>query len=186
MYDTWDYVCCSLTCYPKQNTFWKLFPSSDEEQQRYLLSWVLFERTDTVVHCRCWVCFWVLHRANVGRAADIGFEILTVAVMKKSIFWDIMPFSLLKVNQRFKRTIRLHLQVQRITQALLSTCFMLVSCLGSSSNLKMRVTHSSEKSADFQQTRQWYVSEDRTHQCCWCFQETCCLIFWSKRTRGEG
>jgi hypothetical protein len=28
----------------------------------------------------------------------VGFEILTVVVMKNIIFWDIMPCSLLKVN----------------------------------------------------------------------------------------
>jgi hypothetical protein len=30
-----------------------------------------------------------------------GFEVLTAAIMKSSIFWDITPCSPLKVNRRF-------------------------------------------------------------------------------------
>jgi hypothetical protein len=33
-----------------------------------------------------------------------GFEVLTAAVMKSTIFWDIMSFSLLKVNRHFRGT----------------------------------------------------------------------------------
>jgi hypothetical protein len=36
-------------------------------------------------------------------------------VKKSSIFWDITPCSPFKVNQRFGRTCRIHLQGQRIT-----------------------------------------------------------------------
>jgi hypothetical protein len=38
----------------------------------------------------------------------VGFEVLTAVVMKSTIFWDIMPCSLLKVNRRFGGTYRLH------------------------------------------------------------------------------
>jgi hypothetical protein len=34
----------------------------------------------------------------------IGFEVLTAAVMKSTIFWDITPCSSLKVNRRFGAT----------------------------------------------------------------------------------
>jgi hypothetical protein len=37
--------------------------------------------------------------------------------MKSSIFWDITPCTLLKVNRRFGGTYRLHLQSRRINQA---------------------------------------------------------------------
>jgi hypothetical protein len=47
----------------------------------------------------------------------VGLEVLRAALMKSSIFWDIMPHSLLKVNQRFRGTCCLHLQGQRISQA---------------------------------------------------------------------
>jgi hypothetical protein len=44
----------------------------------------------------------------VGRAMTyahyIGFEVLTAVVMKSSIFWDITPCSLLKVNRHFGGT----------------------------------------------------------------------------------
>jgi hypothetical protein len=35
------------------------------------------------------------------RTFYLAFEILTVMVMKKCVFWDIMPCSLLKINQHF-------------------------------------------------------------------------------------
>jgi hypothetical protein len=47
---------------------------------------------------------------------------------KRSIIWDVMVCSTLKINQCFGRTCRLHLQGRRIRQALFATCFMLVSC----------------------------------------------------------
>jgi hypothetical protein len=40
----------------------------------------------------------------------VGFEVLTVVVMKSYIFWDITPCSLLKVNQCFGGTCRVHVQ----------------------------------------------------------------------------
>jgi hypothetical protein len=46
---------------------------------------------------------------------DVGFELVAVVVLKISVFWDIMPFSLLKVYRRFGGTRLLHLQ-GRISQ----------------------------------------------------------------------
>jgi hypothetical protein len=46
----------------------------------------------------------------------VGFEVLTAVVMKSTNFWDISPCSPLKVNRRFGRTYRLHLQ-GRISRA---------------------------------------------------------------------
>jgi hypothetical protein len=48
---------------------------------------------------------------------NAGFEVLTVVVMKNSIFWDITPCSPLRVNRRFGGTHRLHLQGRRISWA---------------------------------------------------------------------
>jgi hypothetical protein len=48
---------------------------------------------------------------------DVGFEVLTAADMKLSIFWDITPCSSLKVNRCFGGTYRFHLQGRRIIQA---------------------------------------------------------------------
>jgi hypothetical protein len=56
----------------------------------------------------------------------VGFEVLTPVVMKNSIFWDITPCSLLKVNRLFGGIYRHHLQGRRISQArynLLATWF---------------------------------------------------------------
>jgi hypothetical protein len=48
---------------------------------------------------------------------DVKFEILTAAVTKSTIFWDIKPCSPLKVSRRFRGTCRLHLQGRRISRA---------------------------------------------------------------------
>jgi hypothetical protein len=48
---------------------------------------------------------------------SLGFEVLTAVVMKNSVFWDIVPCSLLKVNWRFGGTCCLQLQGQIISQA---------------------------------------------------------------------
>jgi hypothetical protein len=48
--------------------------------------------------------------------SKLGTEVLTVLVMNTYIVWDIMPCSPLKVNRRFGRTCRLHLQGQTISQ----------------------------------------------------------------------
>jgi hypothetical protein len=34
----------------------------------------------------------------------VGFEVLTMVVMKSTVFWDIMPCNPLKVNQHFGGT----------------------------------------------------------------------------------
>jgi hypothetical protein len=47
----------------------------------------------------------------------LGSEVLTVVIMKSSIFWDIMTCGPLKVNWRFGGTCRLHLQGRRISRA---------------------------------------------------------------------
>jgi hypothetical protein len=47
----------------------------------------------------------------------VGFEVLTAAVLKSTIFWDITPFSPLRVNRRSGRTYRLHLQGWKISRS---------------------------------------------------------------------
>jgi hypothetical protein len=47
----------------------------------------------------------------------VGFEVLIAVVVESSVFWDIALCSLLKVNQRFIGTSRLHFQGRRIIQA---------------------------------------------------------------------
>jgi hypothetical protein len=37
---------------------------------------------------------------EIKDATNEEFEVLTAVVMKSSIFWDITPFSLLKLNRR--------------------------------------------------------------------------------------
>jgi hypothetical protein len=86
----------------------------------------------------------------------VGSDVLTAVVMKSPILWHIMQFIPLKVNRRFGKTCRLHLQ------ALLATCFRLVSCLTYSSTLKVGAIRSSETSVDFQRTIRRYIPEDRT------------------------
>jgi hypothetical protein len=72
----------------------------------------------------------------------VGFEVLTVVVMKSTIFWDITPCSPLKVNWRFGETHCLQLQGRILSQARnqgesLAPAFTLVSCSAYSLTLKM-------------------------------------------------
>jgi hypothetical protein len=88
--------------------------------------------------------------------------------LKRSVFWNITPCSLLKVNRRFGGTCRLHLQGRRISQAR-NQCeaelCLLLSCLAYSSSLKMCFRNvakcSSGTSVDFQRTTWCYYVEDR-------------------------
>jgi hypothetical protein len=42
----------------------------------------------------------------------VGFEVFTAVVMKRIIFWDVTPCSLLSCNRRFGGTYRLHLPLK--------------------------------------------------------------------------
>lgn len=46
-------------------------------------------------------------------------------------------------------------------EALITTCFILISCVAYSVTMKMKATYSSIKSADFQRTAQRYTPEDK-------------------------
>jgi hypothetical protein len=49
---------------------------------------------------------------NFKLFAVVGTEVLTVVVVKSTIFWVITPYTPLKVNRRFGGTYHLHLQGQ--------------------------------------------------------------------------
>jgi hypothetical protein len=77
-----------------------------------------------------------------------GIEALTPVVMKSTISGDITPCSSLKVDLRFGRSYRLHLQIQRRSRTRnhhRSDAY--------SSNLKMEVIHSSGTSVHIPTTR---------------------------------
>jgi hypothetical protein len=57
----------------------------------------------------------ILCKQEGTRILYLGFEVLTVTVMKSSIFWGIMPCSLLKANWHFRGICHLHLQGWRIS-----------------------------------------------------------------------
>jgi hypothetical protein len=50
------------------------------------------------------------------QTVEVGFEVLTVLVMKSSTFWDITLCSPLKVNGSFTEPCCLYLQCSRIRQ----------------------------------------------------------------------
>jgi hypothetical protein len=92
--------------------------------------------------------------------------------MLSTFFWDITPCSPLKVNLRFGRTYRFHLQGQRISQGRNQRerrwLCLTVYCSTYSSNLKMEAKFSSETSVDFQRTTRHYTPEHITlhnHRC---------------------
>jgi hypothetical protein len=47
----------------------------------------------------------------------VGFEVLTAVIKNSFLFWDITPYSPLKVNRRFGRTCWLRLHGRRISRA---------------------------------------------------------------------
>jgi hypothetical protein len=102
---------------------------------------------------------WV-QTVEKSREVRIRFEVLTAAVMKSSIFWDIMPCSPLEVNGRSGGSRRS-----------VATYFTLVSCLAYSSTLRMEATCSCETSVDFKRTTRRYITEDRTQKD-WALQQT--------------
>jgi hypothetical protein len=85
------------------------------------------------------------------------------------IFWDITPYSPLKINPRFGGTCRLHIQGRKISQIKKPTwrfaCYLLHAgfFLCDSSALKMESACSSETSVDdFYWNTVRYIPEDRT------------------------
>jgi hypothetical protein len=48
---------------------------------------------------------------------DVEFETLSAVVMKSFIFWNVLPYSQLKIKRSFGETCRLHLQGRRICQS---------------------------------------------------------------------
>jgi hypothetical protein len=72
------------------------------ECTRHLVAWSIRKVLLIGALCLNYVCL-------------VGFEVVTVVVMKSIIFWDITPCSLLKVNRRFGGTYCLHLQGWRIS-----------------------------------------------------------------------
>jgi hypothetical protein len=110
---------------------------------------------------------------------NIWLLFIKLITLKSSVFWDITLCNPLKVNRYFKRTYGLHLQGWRVSQErnyyetgskqrLLTSCFMIVSCVAYSSIMKTEVTYSSERSVDSPQTTWHYVPENRTfhnHYC---------------------
>jgi hypothetical protein len=92
-----------------------------------------------------------------------GFE--PTILVTSSVFWNIRPYSPLKVNQRFRGTFRLCLQDRIIRQAK-NECEagskIMVSCLAYFSALKMEATCTSETSVNFQRTTRLCIPDGRT------------------------
>jgi hypothetical protein len=79
---------------------------------------------------------------------------------KSSIFWDVVPYSRVKVNQRFRRTFHLHFQGRKISQRR--------NQYEAGTKQRMKAKYSSETSVDFQGNTMRYIPEDRTlynHRC---------------------
>lgn len=83
----------------------------------------------------------------------VQIEVLTEAVMRSSISWDITPCTLVIVNQHSRGKYPLHL--------LFAVCFMLVSSLAYSATLKMRRICSSETSYKFHRIKLYTHTKNR-------------------------
>jgi hypothetical protein len=67
------------------------------------------------IYCR--PCDIKIMLYNTRNLSLVRFEVLTVVVIKSTIFWDITPCSPLRVNRRFGGTYRLHLQCRKTSRA---------------------------------------------------------------------
>jgi hypothetical protein len=85
-----------------------------------------------------------------GSLCHVGFEVLTAVIRKSSIFWYIVPCSLLKISWRFGGTYRLESSACH----LLST---LIYYSAYSLTPKMKAICSSEKSVNFKWTSRRYI-----------------------------
>jgi hypothetical protein len=112
---------------------------ADHSQSLYRLRYPGFRKMllSSIIIFACWATI-----------SFVGSEVFTETVIENSVFCDITPCSLLKVNRRFGGTCRLYL----LQSYRLAACFMLVSCSAYSSTLKMEATCSSETSVDFRRT----------------------------------
>jgi hypothetical protein len=118
-----------------------------------------------------WFCFTLncIESHNLNKNFIYRTGVLTVMVVKRTMFWDVMPCSLLKIIWHFGVVYRLHLRGW-INQArkqrenpCLSSVFMLVSCLNFLT-LKMERIYSSETSFDCQWFTWRYIPGDSTLQ----------------------
>jgi hypothetical protein len=110
--------------------------------------------------------YWIprtIYRANVHKKCFYPAIFLltfpsTSHFKNYSIFLDIMPFTLLKVNQCFRRTYSLHLLGWRVSPVAKH------QVAGSKQNLAlalmMEVTCSSEMSVDLQETIWYYIPDN--------------------------
>jgi hypothetical protein len=86
----------------------------------------------------------------------VGFEVLTAVFMKSFVFWDLMTYNPLKVNQHFGRTCLFHRQGPRITQARNE------HEAGSKQSLIQGTCFFFETSVDFQRITRLYIPEYET------------------------
>jgi hypothetical protein len=106
------------------------------------------------------------HIASIFRVeyAFVGFEVLTAVVMKSTVFWNIMPYSPLNVNEVSEEHITSIFRVEYAFVGFHLLCLppasTLVSCSVYSLTLKIEAICSSETSVDIQQTTQNYIPED--------------------------
>jgi hypothetical protein len=131
---------------------WTSFHASNCIRNRYLVFVLRIQRHG----------HWNRHEKNINY---IGFEVLTVVVMKASIIWVITPCSALKVNRRFIGKCHLFKDEEKAkketsTKLLLVASFILVSL----QSWKLTRHVPPKRRLTFQQTTLRYVTKDRRLQ----------------------
>jgi hypothetical protein len=115
---------------------------------------------------------WDQHWDSTYVSQQIISRFTLTSHMNSPIFWDITPCSPLKINWCSRG--------KSHPEALLASCFMLVSCFAYSSTWKMEKTCSSETSVDLQQIMWCYIPEDRTlHNNCYEIFKSYLLVTFS-------
>lgn len=88
----------------------------------------------------------------------VRFEVLTAVIMKRTVFWNVTPYSLEKVYQRSGGTYCVHLQGWVIGQGSKQRGHRAYRL--AFSVLKMESVHSSETLVNFFNTTPHYIPED--------------------------
>jgi hypothetical protein len=101
-----------------------------------------------------------ISRVHAILCREVKWLKITNNKVNSSIFWDVTSCSLVKVSRRFGEH-RFILRVEEwAKQAEVVACFMLVSCLTSSSTLRMEAIFSSVTSVDFHRNTRCYIPEN--------------------------
>lgn len=90
-----------------------LFISNEIHENSRPHSFELYKEFRHKEEIKCMEIYGIHRKLKIRVKNHVRFEAFTAAVMRSSVFWDMIMHSLLKDNRCFKGTYRLHLQCWR-------------------------------------------------------------------------